>query len=317
MSRHKNTYRHGSYVSFTGGGSGKVPMVFAVDVRENRRQRAQMGQWETPSYEAAIAFTEHRTLDLITGIMENADATILSAGSVMSPAEVTKAMRDYHVNVLTGDGSRIAQVVCHIASLPRAERAHHPLQDHLHLGAAHSSDSAATDFLIDTRDIHIEILPPSAASTGNCSCDGVLSLPDGEMGLIVQASLQRLHNPLVRYVTGDIGSLHTVPDHVATQIPASERKHLRWDMMYFDVDKVEAIFEAPECGILQWQVILGGADDGSPVATLEELVDRLRGFWSVLPENEHLVRIVFVKGLAEFQTSATAGKVIRFVDRWH
>lgn len=46
-------------------------------------------------------------------------------------------------------------------------------------------------------------------------------------------------------------------------------------MMYFDVDKVEAIFEAPECGILQWQVILGGADDGSPVATLEVRV--LRG----------------------------------------
>ena len=332
--------------------------------------------------------TEYRSLDLMTETMENAGATILSAGSAMPPTDVTKALGDYHVNVLTGDGSRIVQVVCHIAGLPKAERARISLSKiiytsepltraqrdlirntlgdsikiHSVMGSAEAgpwaisnlditgeqvSDGAATDFLIDTRDIHIEILPPSTASTGNCSSDSALSVPDGETGLIVQTSLQRLRNPLVRYVTGDIGSLHTVPDHVATLIPTSERKHLRvlrlhgrdrrfsfkWDAMYFDFDKVEAVFEAPECGILQWQVILGGADEGSPVATLEvrvlrgpprvgilteeDLVDRLRGFWGVLPENEHLVRLVFVQGLAEFVTSATAGKVIRFVDRWH
>lgn len=324
----------------------------------------------------------------MTEIMENAGATILSAGSAMPPTDVTKALGDYHVNVLTGDGSRIIQVVCHIANLPKAERARISLSKIIYtsepltraqrdlikstlgdsikiysvMGSAEAgpwaisnlditgeqvSDGAATDFLIDTRDIHIEILLPSTASTGNCSSDSAISVPDGETGLIVQTSLQRLRNPLVRYVTGDIGSLHTVPDHVATLIPASERKHVRvlrlhgrdrrfsfkWDAMYFDFDKVEAVFEAPECGILQWQVILGGADEGSPVATLEvrvlrgpprvgilteeDLVDRLRGFWGVLPENEHLVRLVFVKGLAEFVTSATAGKVIRFVDRWH
>lgn len=32
-------------MSITGGGSGAVPMMFAVDVHENRRQRAQMGNF--------------------------------------------------------------------------------------------------------------------------------------------------------------------------------------------------------------------------------------------------------------------------------
>ncbi|PKY05710.1 hypothetical protein P168DRAFT_341261 [Aspergillus campestris IBT 28561] len=370
----QNTYRHGSYVSITGRGSGGVPMIFAMDMPENQRQRAQMGQFlrlcrvvEPGDFVLSIHFSG--SLDLMTEIMENAGATILSAGSTMPPAEVTKALGDYHINMLTSDGSRIIQVVCHITSLPQAERARISLSkiiytsepltraqrdlikstlgdaikihsvmgnaeagpwaiSNLGITGEQSSDGAATNFLIDTRDIHIEILPRSAASTGNCSSDGAVSLPDGATGLIVQTSLQRLRNPLLRYVTGDIGSLHTVPDHAATLIPASERKHLRvlrlhgrdrrfsfkWDAMYFDFDKVEAVFEAPECGILQWQVILGGADEDSPVATLEvrDLVDRLRGFWGVLPENEHLVRIVFVKGLAEFETSATAGKVIRY-----
>lgn len=40
-----NTYRRSSYMSITGGGSGGIPMMFAVDVHENRRQRAQMGDF--------------------------------------------------------------------------------------------------------------------------------------------------------------------------------------------------------------------------------------------------------------------------------
>jgi hypothetical protein len=40
-----NTYRQGSYISITGGGSGGVPMMFAVDAHENRRQRAQIGDF--------------------------------------------------------------------------------------------------------------------------------------------------------------------------------------------------------------------------------------------------------------------------------
>ena len=40
-----NVYRHSSYLSITGGGSGSIPMLFATDVHENRRQRAAMGRF--------------------------------------------------------------------------------------------------------------------------------------------------------------------------------------------------------------------------------------------------------------------------------
>jgi hypothetical protein len=41
----KNTYRDGSYLSITGGGSGGLPMLFATDALENRAQRARMGEF--------------------------------------------------------------------------------------------------------------------------------------------------------------------------------------------------------------------------------------------------------------------------------
>ena len=41
----ENSYRHSSYLSITGGGSGSIPMLFATDVHENRRQRAAMGKF--------------------------------------------------------------------------------------------------------------------------------------------------------------------------------------------------------------------------------------------------------------------------------
>lgn len=56
--------------------------------------------------------------------MENAGATVLSAGSYMPPEEVAKSLADYHVNVLTGDGSQIVQIVYHISMLSNVHRDH-------------------------------------------------------------------------------------------------------------------------------------------------------------------------------------------------
>lgn len=63
-----------------------------------------------------------RSLDLTTETMENAGATVLSAGSYMPPKEVAKSLADYHVNVLTGDGSQIVQIVYHISMLSHVYR---------------------------------------------------------------------------------------------------------------------------------------------------------------------------------------------------
>ncbi|GAB1205102.1 hypothetical protein APSETT445_003771 [Aspergillus pseudonomiae] len=158
------------------------------------------------------------------------------------------------------------------------------------------------------------------------------------MHIIIQTSLRRLRNPLVRYITGDLGSLHPLPEMANAVVPESERQYLRvlwmqgrdrrfsfkWDGAYFECEKLKALVQAEECGILQWQVLLGQLDS-SPQATLEvrllrapprpdvlveeQLVKRLRTFFFVLPETEHVFRIVFVKDLDGFERSSTAGKL--------
>ncbi|KAK7953177.1 hypothetical protein PG996_014072 [Apiospora saccharicola] len=72
-------------------------------------------------------------------------------------------------------------------------------------------DPAATytDFVFDTRTTLIEVIPLSSADDagggggGNCPSP----LGPGGTGLIAQTCLARFRNPLVRYVTGNIGSV--------------------------------------------------------------------------------------------------------------
>jgi phenylacetate-coenzyme A ligase PaaK-like adenylate-forming protein len=189
----------------------------------------------------------------------------------------------------------------------------------------------------------IEIIPPSNVD-GAAQSDQILA-PQIEPGLVVQTSLQRLRNPLVRYNTGDIGSVHPLPDTAFAIVPEADRKHLRvlrmngrdhrfsfkWYGCYFEFDKIESFMQAEECGILQWQIILDKLET-TPQATLEvrllrrpqagvisdeDIIDRVRAFFLVFAENEHLVRILFVDDLEGFERSVTARKIIKFVDRWN
>ncbi|KGO76099.1 hypothetical protein PITC_006420 [Penicillium italicum] len=387
-----NTYRRSSYMSITGGGSGSIPMMFAVDAQENRRQRAQMGDfiklcglivpgdWVLSTH---LAGGFYRSLDLMTEIMENAGATVLSAGSYMPPADVAKYLADYHVNVLIGDGSQVVQVVHHISMLSQDYRDRINLEkiiytsEHLtspqrvfiqnilsgikifsilgsseagpwaigspDLTGEHSLAGSSTDFVFDTRSMLIEIFSPS--SLDGAAQPDLNPMPLGESGLVVQTSLQRLRNPLVRYNTGDIGSVHPLPETAFAVVPEADRKHLRvfrmqgrdhrfsfkWFASYFEFDKIAALMQTKEFGILQWQVILDRLET-TPQATLEirllkhlrdgvlsdaEIKQRIEAFFLVLPENEHLFRIVFVDGLEGFERSVTARKVIKFVDRWN
>ncbi|KAJ5598167.1 hypothetical protein N7537_008251 [Penicillium hordei] len=388
----RNTYRQSSYMSITGGGSGGVPMMFAVDVHENRRQRAQMGNFlklcgviEPGDWVLSIHLAGgfYRSLDLTTEIMENAGATVLSAGSYMPPAEITKALVDYHVNVLTGDGSQVVQAVYHVSMMAQEDRECIRLNKIIYtsepltgpqrafikailgdvkifsvMGSAEagpwaisspdltgeeSLTSSSTDFIVDTRNTLLEIVSPSVI-------DGAYSDSDppsyGEPGLIVLTSLQRLRNPLVRYITGDIGSIHPLPDTAFPLIPETDRQHLcvlrmqgrdhrfsfKWYGAYFEFEMIDAFMRAREHGILQWQIILARLET-TPQSTLEirllrspprdevlsvdALTERLQAFFLIFPENDHLSRIVFLDSLEGFERSITAGKVIKFVDRWN
>ena len=387
-------------------------MMFAVDVHENRQQRAQMGdfiklcgiieprdwvlsihlaggfyRYVIPGHEmhemerTQLANLESiRSLDLTTEIMENAGATVLSAGSYMPVPEVAQSLADYHVNVLTGDGCQITQVVHHISGLPQEDRDRIHLEKIIYtsepltgpqrafvhsvlgdvkifsiLGSSEAGPWAvsspdltgkqeftqySTDFVFDTRNMLIEIISPSDID-GTARSD-LTPVPPGELGVIVQTSLQRLRNPLIRYNTGDLGSIHPLPDSASAIIPEADRKYLRvlrmhgrdhrfsfkWYGCYFEFENIETFMQMEEYGILQWQILLGRLES-SPQSTLEvrllrspqagdlsneDVKHRVEAFFVVMPENRHLVRIVFVDTLDAFERSTTARKIIKFVD---
>lgn len=387
-------------------------MMFAVDVHENRQQRAQMGdfiklcgiieprdwvlsthlsggfyRYVNPGHEmekTPLANLEAvRSLDLTTEIIENAGATVLSAGSYMPPTEVAKSLADYHVNVLTGDGSQVIQVVHEISRLPQNYRDRIHLEKIIYTSEPLTSPQRAfvqtalgdvkifsimgsseagpwaisspdltgeqglakcsTDFVFDTRNMLIEIISPSDID-GALVQSALTPAPPGEPGVIVQTSLQRLRNPLIRYNTGDIGSVHPLPDSASAIIPEADREYLRvlrmhgrdhrfsfkWYGAYFEFENIETFMQMEEYGILQWQILLGRLES-SPQSTLEvrllrrpqagclsnnDVRHRVEAFFVVLPENQHLVRIVFVDDLDGFERSLTARKIIKFLDGW-
>lgn len=316
-------------------------------------------------------------------MFENAGATVLSCGNYMTPVEVIQYLAHYHVNVLTGDGSQIIQVIHHISKLPveqkqrigltkiiytsepltQAQREHiiailGPIKICSILGSAESGPyavgspdltgrhacSSTMDFVFDTRTMLIEILPPSIMDGSSPSVAS--PVPNGEPGIIVQTSLQRLRNPVVRYNTGDIGSLHTLPESARAVIAQDDWDHLRvlrlhgrdrrfsfkWYSVYFEFENVATMMQTEGTGILQWQVILGTLDS-SPQTTLElrilraidrggilskeALIQKIEWFFFVLPENQHLFRITFVDDIGGFEKSGTGNKVMKFVDKMH
>lgn len=110
------------------------------------------------------------------------------------------------------------------------------------------------EFVFDATTMTVEILDD----------DGV-PVTKGEVGEIVVTSLMRLRNPLVRYRTGDIGSLH--PYSVGKGVTSSQYrcihlygrhpgKSFNISGEYYDIIEIEKIMGQDRWGILQWQVIL-------------------------------------------------------------
>lgn len=343
-------------------------MLFAVDVHENRQQRLEMGRflrlcrvvephdWVMSTH---VSGGFYRSLDLMTEVIENAGATVLSAGNNMCQQSLNEALIHFHVTALTGDGSQVVQLVHIISNLPTQERARLALRKIIYtsepltgpqrmlihktlphvavysfLGSAEagpwaigsadlavdSDDDTESIFLFDTRNMHIDILALSLIDSPS-SPDLQEPLPFGTPGIIVQTSLQRLRNPLVRYITGDVGSLEPLPASTASFIPDSERRHLlmlrmrgrdcrfsvKWHGVYIEFENLRKFMQTAEYAIAQWQVILDRLPD-SPQVTLEvrllaavpedkkiahkeKLAKAVRDFFLALPENKHLYRL--------------------------
>lgn len=208
----------------------------------------------------------------------------------------------------------------------------------------------AADFIFDTRTIIVEVLPSSAVNEDKTDADfkGLITgkevqpLPDGEVGAIVLTSLQRLRNPLVRYVSGDIGSVRTFPP--TESIPAEVAQHLKvlrlqgrdqrfsfkWQGEYFEFQFLRELIQREELGVLQWQIIL--RDDEISHAhhckilllrgnvsekklSNSEVVKLLEKVFCVTPLNAPLFQVMFVVDSTDFERSVSGNKVMRFVNK--
>ncbi|KAI0487214.1 hypothetical protein F4859DRAFT_247289 [Xylaria cf. heliscus] len=322
----------------------------------------------------------YRSLDLILESFENAGASVLGAGGRMAPSQVSSLLAKYHINVLTGDSSQVIQIVQHISTLPREERCQINLDKIIYTSEALTSAQRAyigqilgqikicsmfasaeagpwaasnpdvteknavagsVDFIYDTRATLIEIFPSACTQSDSPSHP----LPDGERGIVVQTSLTRLRNPLVRYVTGDVGSLHPLPDHARALFPEANWRHFRvlrlagrdrrfsfeWSGEYIEFEHLTSLMSA-ESAILQWQVILSKMElspDSSlevrvlcatrkedSLSTRQAIVDRITTFLCVFDTNRHKFQLKFVENMDGFERSDTGCKVIKFIDRY-
>ena len=331
------------------------------------------------SIEMILTTATFRSLDLTTEIFENAGASILSGGNHIAPSKTIKLLQDFHVNVLTGDGSQVVQVVHHISKLPPVEKEKIKINKIIYTSEALTAGQKAhiyevlgsvklcsiigsseagpyglnspdlipidpsanhTDFIIDTRMMFLEIFPLSSAEDD----DIPTPLPEGQTGAIVQTSLTRLRNPLVRYISGDIGSLHPLPDQARAVIPETEWQYMRllrvegrdtrfdfpWDGAYWEFGRLSAAMADPKLGVLQWQIILDKMGLSSEVmldlrilcsqsskqpSSRQAVVDLLKGFFCIDSANQHRFRPIFVDNLSGFEVSETGRKVIKFLDR--
>ena len=206
------------------------------------------------------------------------------------------------------------------------------------------------DFIIDKRAICLEVLPFSVesqeAEQTHCSVASCQQhVPSGDPGLLVQTSLQRLRNPLVRYLCGDVASLHPIPPELLAKLPSQDAKHYQlvrlygrdqrssfsWYGEYFDFKVVRSFMANQQWNILQWQIILRdtepkGAGTILDVRVLrglhkpgehcneEDLTSKLREFFWVFDFNQELFSLTFVTKSDEFLRSKTGRKVMQFVD---
>ncbi|KAJ5773680.1 hypothetical protein N7457_008576 [Penicillium paradoxum] len=327
----------------------------------------------------------YRALDLMAEVLEGSGATVLCAGSQMEQDEMIDIIIGYRVNAIAGDAGQIVQLARYISTLSEEKRKQLLINKALYtsepmtpaqrsflisvfpniavssvIGSAEAGPWAVSpaeltettwdhhyaDFVYDQRLMHLEIFPFSIEDPqGRCDVD-VQPLPHGEKGMLVQTSLQRLRHPLIRYVCGDVCSLHPLPDSMKAKVPPEDAPHYKvariygrdrrisfdWYGEYFEFPVIQAKMRDESWGILQYQIILryseGDKDNIGIVLELRvlrhdepgtisksELTRKLRSFFKVFENNEELFDLTYLPDYSGFIRSTTGRKVISFIDQ--
>ncbi|KZL79205.1 coenzyme f390 synthetase [Colletotrichum incanum] len=265
---------------------------------------------------------------------------------VIYTSETLTIAQRAHIRAVLGFDTQICSILGSAEGGPYAASCAHLSRD---VGGRESDDSVIEefqDFIIDERITKIEILPTSVPE--NDTSPDFTPVEDGQRGMIAQTSLTRLRNPLVRYITGDIGSLHKLPQKVEAMLPEQERQHMHmlrlygrdrrfsfeWGGEYYEFRNLITLMDDVRLGILQWQVILeksrvseeallevrllrSNGDMNGNLASKEELTKRIRIFFSLGAANEERFRLVFLHCFNEFELSPSGRTVIKFVDHFH
>ncbi|RAK88987.1 hypothetical protein BO79DRAFT_228447 [Aspergillus costaricaensis CBS 115574] len=271
----ENEYRRSSYVSVTGGGSGDILLMFFTDVKENRQHRTAFGEFLRTCgvVELHDWILMTHTLGYLYRLLDLLTEILENAGGTILSAG--NLMKSSEVPFTDSQKIDIYAILGPAVKIYSI------------LGSAEAGPYA----------IHNPDLTGEALS----------------QGVIVQTSLQRRRNPLVRYITGDLGSVY----------PYSK---------YFEFMNIKKFMQKEAFGILQWQIIVGTLDS-SPQTTmeirmlraaastsndmisLEQFVYEVETFFFVLPDNRHLFKLTFVEDIGGFEKSGTGNKVMKFVDR--
>lgn len=206
---------------------------------------------------------------------------------------------------------------------------------HFELTGPQEDDTA--DFVFDTRNVIVEVMPLNFDLSTRYFPSRVL---EGEAGVLIVTSLQRLRNPLVRYVTGDIGSIRPLPSSAYSHL-GQDAKHYRvlrlhgrdirssfkWEGEYFDLGKLNKLMSTPSWGIVRWQVVLTSdksnlgfieirimrVTDEDGLDTQEAVQGTLKEYFFVHEQNESLFQVNQC-GPDYFIRSLTGNKVIKLVD---
>ncbi|KAL7267587.1 hypothetical protein RUND412_009821 [Rhizina undulata] len=359
------------YISPTSGTSGTTsrPLFFITDALENRRQREKAGRFinavngldkDDVVMNLHIGRAMYRSLELTGDLIEHAGATNVPAGFDMSDSLIVEIAKQFHANAIASTSSRLLTLARYLVANPDVDISFkkviytsEALQTYQEAylrralrcesivslyGSAEcgpwaiSPPNAAQleqpyrEFIFETDSMVIEVLDDDGIPTS-----------DGEVGEIVVTSLVRLRNPLVRYRTGDIGTLHpySVPDqpqgkyqcvrfygrHPGKSFVLSSEK--------FDIVEVKKVIEQEKWGVLEWQVILDSDHQGQDEESAEfrvvfqnkpddKLVEQLRldllyignGAAGIVTGEFRLKAVEY----ADLVKSPTAGKIRRVVD---
>lgn len=316
---------------------------------------------------------------------EGSGASVLCAGSMMEQEQMIDTMLEYRANAIAGDAGQIMQLSRYICTLPIETRKKLLINKVIYtsepmtpaqreflscvfpnvavssvIGSAEAGPWAAspallmeaskgqtyTDFVYDQRLMHLEVWPFDIEGSSDLQSASAHPVPDGEKGLLVQTSLQRMRHPLIRYVCGDVCSLHPLPASMKNIISPEDAAHYKvarlygrdrrisfdWYGEYFEFPVIQNAMQTITWGILQYQIIRryneGDKSNldivlevrvlrhGEPgTISIDELTRELRKLFCVFENNEGLFDLKYLRSYAGFVRSSTGRKVINFIDR--